>query len=108
MRPAGSQVLLVMAVAFVGAGWLLGVSLQAFEDAWKDPRMARLQRLIWLDAGLAVSTCLVMAQRRLRPPWSIVLMTVIGLVLLAAVIWQFMPFLADCAPIAGGDCRSGF
>jgi hypothetical protein len=108
MRPAGSQVLLVMAVAFVGAGWLLGVSLQAFEDAWKDPRMARLQRLIWLDAGLAVSTCLVMAQRRLRPPWSIVLMRVIGLVLLAAVIWQFMPFLADCAPIAGGDCRSGF
>jgi hypothetical protein len=45
MRPAGSQVLLVMAVAFVGAGWLLGVSLHAFEDAWKDPRMARRQRL---------------------------------------------------------------
>ena len=102
-------VLVVVAVGFVCAGLLLVTEMPAFEDGWKDPRMFRLQRLIWLDVGLAASTCLVVAQRRLRPPGSVVLMTLIGLALLAVAIWQFVPFLAACAPIAGGDgCRTGF
>ena len=102
--------LVVIAIGFVCAGLILASALPMFEDAWNDPRMFRLQRLIWLDAGLSASTCLVVAQRRLRPPWSIVLMTVIGLGFLAAVIWQFLPFLEGCAPTAGGEllCRTGF
>jgi hypothetical protein len=101
-------VLVIAAVGFLVAGWFLATTMPAFEDAWKDPRMFRLQRLIWLDAGLAVSTCLVMAQRHLRPPWSIVLMTVIGPAFLAALIRQFMPFLDECAPVRAGSCRIGF
>jgi hypothetical protein len=102
-------VLVIVAVGFVGAGLSLATMMPAFEDAWKDPRMFRLQRLIWFDAGLAASTCLVVDQGRLKPPASIVLMTVIGLAFLAVVIWQFLPFLAECAPIAGGEgCRVGF
>ncbi len=101
--------LVVIAVGFGCAGLLLSTAMPAFEDGWKDPRMFRLQRLIWLDVGLAASTCLVVAQRRLKPPVSIVLMTVIGLAFLAVAFWQFFPFLAGCAPIAGGDgCRTGF
>ena len=102
-------VLVIDAVWFVCAGLLLATTMPAFEDAWKDPRMFRLQRLIRLDVGLAVPTCLVVAQRRLRPPGSIVLMSVIGLAFLAVAVWQFLPFLADCALTAAGDrCRVGF
>ena len=101
--------LVAIAIGFCCAGLLLSTAMPAFEDGWKDPRMFRLQRLIWLDVGLAASTCLVVAQRRLKPPVPIVLMAVIGLALLAVAIWQFVPFLAGCAPVAGGDlCRAGF
>ncbi|HEX7247203.1 MAG TPA: hypothetical protein VF351_03780 [Actinomycetota bacterium] len=102
--------LAVIAVGFVCAALILASVLPMFEDAFKDPRMFRLQRLIWLDGGLAASTCVVVAQRRLRPHVSIVLMTVIGLGFLAVAIWQFLPFLDECAPNATGEllCRTAF
>jgi hypothetical protein len=33
---------------------------------------------------------------------------VIGVVVAAASVSQFLPFLAECAPVPGGDCRIGF
>lgn len=101
--------LVITAVGSLGAGLLLAEAMPTFEDRWKDPRMFLVQRLIWLDAGLAAVTCLVVAQRRWKPSAMIGLMSVTGLVFAAVAVWQFLPFLAACAPIpGGGGCRAGY
>lgn len=100
--------LVVFAVGFLFVGLILAEWMPSFEDPWKDPRMFRLQRLIWLDAGLAAATCLVVAQRRLTPLMRSVLMATIGLVSLAVALSQFLPFAAACPTAAIGACRAGF
>ena len=103
------QALISTAVVIVCVGLLAAAFPTIFEDRWKDPRMFRLQRLIWLDAGLAAATCLIAAQRRWKPSATIGLIIATGLVFLAVAVSQFLPFLAACAPIAGGSgCRVGF
>ncbi|HEX7247204.1 MAG TPA: hypothetical protein VF351_03785 [Actinomycetota bacterium] len=106
---AEAAILVLCALAALGAGFLLAQAMPNFEDRWKDPRMFRLQRLIWLDAALAAGTCLIVASRRAGAWSSILLTSVLGSIVLGIAAWQFWPFFAACAPIAGGTgCRAGF
>ena len=107
--PGEAQALISTTVVIVCVGVLAAAFPATFEDRWKDPRMFRLQLLIWLDAGLAAATCLIAAQRRWKPSTTIGLITAAGFVFLAVAASQFLPFLAACAPIPGGSgCRAGF
>ena len=104
-----TMTLVITAIGALGAGLLLAEAMPTFEDRWKDPRMFHLRRLIWLDAGLAAGTCLLVAQRRWKPSVTIGFMSVTGLVFTAVAVSQFLPFLAACAPIpGGGGCRAGY
>ncbi|MDQ3210622.1 MAG: hypothetical protein M3Q20_05490 [Actinomycetota bacterium] len=70
--------------------------------------MFSLQRLIVLDTVLAATTCLFLAPRRWPRRVSLVLVIASALVFLAVAGSLFLPFLAECAPLPGGGCRSGF
>lgn len=98
--------LVITAVGLVCAGLLLAGVMPTFQDYLdvhiEDPRMFRLQRLIWLDAGLAAATCLLVAQRRWKPSVAIAAMTLIGAVWAAGAVPQFLVFLEGCDPMLLG------
>lgn len=102
--------LVITAFAFAFAGLLLAAVMLTFQDAYKDPRTFYLQRLIWLDAGLAAVTCLLVAQRGWKPSATIVAMTLIGAVSAAVAVSQFRAFLEACDPmiLLGEPCRTSF
>ena len=70
--------------------------------------MFRLHQLIWIDAGLAVVTFLLLAIRRWPPVVAITALIVVGVGAGAFAVSQFLPFLAGCAPVRDGTCRVGF
>ena len=90
----------------VGAA-LLAAFMVSLQDPFEDPRMFRLHRLIWIDAGLATVTFLLLAVRRWAPVLAIAALTVAGAAAALAVS-QFLPFIADCAPVRSGTCRVGY
>ncbi|MBA3765183.1 MAG: hypothetical protein H0X05_06710, partial [Actinobacteria bacterium] len=98
VTPREARALFLASFGVLSAGLLLAYLMPMFEDAYKDPRMFRLQQLIMLDAVFAAATCLIVAQRRLTPRRTLALLTVTGLVFLAVAASQFLPFLAECAP----------
>jgi len=105
---AQTRALVVVAVGLVGVGFLLSDLMPMLEDTFKDPRMFRLQRLIALDAALAALTCLILVPRRWPRRVILVLVLGTGLAFLVVAGSQFLPFLAECAPVPSGGCRSGF
>lgn len=100
--------LAIAAVVVVVGAALLAAFMVSLQDPFEDPRMFRLHRLIWIDAGLAVVTLLLLAIRRWPPVVAITALIVVGVGAAAFAVSQFLPFLAGCAPVRDGTCRVGF
>ena len=96
------------AVAVVCAAPLLAAFIVSLQDPFEDPRMFRLYRLIWIDAGLAAVTFLLLAIRRWPPVVAITALILVGVDAAGFAISQFLPFLAECASVRDGSCRVGF
>lgn len=92
-------------VVLCGALLLTGLVVVT-QDSWGDPRMFRLHRLIWIDAGVAIVTLRLLAVRRWAQLSVIAVLIVIGVVAGLVAVTQFLPFIAECAPVQNGECRS--
>ena len=96
--------LAIAAVGVLGAAALLAAVMVSLQDPFEDPRMFRLHRLIWIDAGLAAATLLLLAIRRWPPVLTIGALTVVGVTAAVLAVSQFLPFIAGCAPVRSGAC----
>ena len=100
--------LVIAAVGIACAAALLVALLVSLQDPFEDPRMFRLHRLIWLDAGIAALTCLLLSIRTRKIAVIIVVLIVAWAGAAALADSQFLPFIAGCAPVRSGACRVGY
>lgn len=107
---AQSRRALMAAAGFISAGLFLSLVVPTFQDAYHDPRMVYLQRLIWVDAGLAGATCLAVGWHRSSFLRSLALISVFGVAAAIVSVATFLSFLDACEPYirSGVPCNTRY